>query len=55
MKCQGRMPMTHNTRQGGQEQWGMGPKRHSRRLGPRYVFFVCLVFFLTNQTYFFNI
>jgi hypothetical protein len=40
---------------GGQERQGMGPKRRSRRLGPRYVFFVCLMFFLTNQTYFFNI
>jgi hypothetical protein len=25
------------------------------RQGPRYVFFVRLMFFLTNQTYFFNI
>jgi hypothetical protein len=40
---------------GGQEQQGTGPKRRSCCLGPRYVFFVRLMFFLTNQTYFFNI
>jgi hypothetical protein len=40
---------------GGAGTTGDGPKRCSHRLGPRYVFFVHLVFFLTNQTYFFNI